>query len=198
MSLLQVLIDLISSHIYIASTLAGIFGGEETAIVFLTLLINNKYLILIFFIFFQVGNLIMDSIIFFLSITKAFEFFVRKEFASKSYKQFVYIMNKYGHKNPFVTMFITKFIYGTRIITLVYMAREKLKFGKFIVYNLLVTFVWMSVITALGLMIGASVSASISMFKRVEIGVILFLFFSFLIYVVNMRIKKWLLKKQKK
>ena len=198
MTLLQALISLISSHIYIASFLAGFFGGEETAILFLTLLINNKYLILIFFIFFQIGTLVMDLVIFLFSRTKAFDSIVKKEFASKSYKQFVYIMNKYGHKNPFVTILITKFIYGTRMVTLIYMAREKLKFGRFMAYNVIITFIWMSVVTALGLAVGASVSAIISSVKRVELGIILFFALSILIYVINMRIKKWLLKKQKK
>lgn len=198
MYFLQTLISLISSHIYIASFLAGFFGGEETAILFLALLIKSKALILIFFIFFQIGTLTLDSLIFLASKTKAFDFVVRREFASKGYRQFVYIMNKYGHKNPFVTMLITKFIYGTRVVTMIYMAREKLKFTRFMIYNVIITFIWMSVVTALGLAIGASVSALISNVKRVELGIILFFLLFFVVYFINIRIKKWLLKKRRK
>jgi membrane protein DedA with SNARE-associated domain len=198
MTFLQTIISLIASHIYIVSFLAGVFGGEETAILFLTLLIHSKSLIFVFFILFQIGNLVMDTIIFFLSKTKVFDFVVKREFASKSYKQFVYIMNRYAHKNPFVTMLITKFIYGTRIITIIYMAREKLNFRRFISYNVITTFLWMSVLTALGLIVGASVSALVSTVKRVELGIILFFAVIIAIYVINSRIKTWLLKKQKK
>ncbi len=198
MTLLQILINLISTHIYIASFLAGFFGGEETAIVFLALLINSKILILIFFIFFQIGTLTLDSLIFLPSKTKAFDFVVRREFASKGYKQFVYIMNRYGHKKPLVTMLITKFVYGTRIVTMIYMAREKLNFSRFMVYNVIITFIWMSVVTAVGLAIGVSVSAFISSVKIVELGIILFFILSFIGYFINMRIKAWLLKKRRK
>ncbi|MFH1525865.1 MAG: hypothetical protein ABIG69_04300, partial [Bacteroidota bacterium] len=74
-----------------------------------------------------------------------FHKFKKIEKLTKLYKKADNLIMKVSKKSTFLTILYSKFIYGTRIFTLVYLSSKKTKWQKFLVSELLALMVWMSI-----------------------------------------------------
>lgn len=58
---------------------------------------------------------------------------------------------------PFRALLASKFVYGTRILTIIYLSFEKVSAIRFLIVNLISTFVWLVAIVAIGWLAGKSI-----------------------------------------
>ncbi|MBC8207516.1 MAG: VTT domain-containing protein [Kiritimatiellales bacterium] len=59
-------------------------------------------------------------------------------------------------RRPFLALLFTKFLYGTRILTIVYLSMRKVGFATFVFYEIIGTLLWLPVILAVGWLAGSS------------------------------------------
>lgn len=79
-------------------------------------------------------------------------------------------------KSELGILLTTKFIYGTRIFSIIFLSLEGLALPKFIIINSLVTFIWLSCIVTLGWMIGRGSSLFLNIYRHpvyITLGLIL-------------------------
>lgn len=201
MVLITQILSFFGDYTPIISFLGAIIGGEETLILLSILsshgFLNPYYL----FIFFYFGVLVSDSIWFFIGKSKLFNWLVQRKFLSKAYSHWDRLLNSVTKKSDFQALFITKFLYGSRLPTIMYLARERLKIKSFLVYSLITNFIWVSLILLIGWSAGKGISLATNISNNlvlylVLIGVTL-LIFTLLIRLLSEATKKWLKKKQK-
>lgn len=58
---------------------------------------------------------------------------------------------------PFRALLVSKFVYGTRILTIIYLSLEKVSTVRFLIMNLLSTFIWLVAIVGIGWLAGKSI-----------------------------------------
>lgn len=113
------------NNIAIVSFLGAIIGGEET-LVFLTILATkdllNVWHVLIFFYF---GIIISDSIWYGVGKSKIFDWLIKKKYISNTYYYWGLLLDKATKGNDIQALLVTKFLYGFRIPTIMYLARER-------------------------------------------------------------------------
>ena len=74
---------------------------------------------------------------------------------------------------PFRVLLMSKFIYGTRVLTIIYLSLEKISAIKFLVSNLLGTFVWLSAVVAVGWLAGRSIINLMPMLSDVKYAILI-------------------------
>ena len=100
------------------------------------------------------------------------------------------VLNKKVGNRPYLSIFVIKFLYGTRVLTIVYLSLRKISFWKFLFFDVLSTIVWLCVIVPVGFFVGKGYQNTVEIFHNVAY-VISALFFFFLLYrLVNIWIPK--------
>lgn len=66
-------------------------------------------------------------------------------------------VSRLTRRRHFVALLITKFLFGTRIIMLLYLSKEKMTFRTFLIYNSFVTIIWALAVVGLGWLAGRGV-----------------------------------------
>jgi membrane protein DedA with SNARE-associated domain len=191
MGIVDFILSLLSSYPEICSYLVGVFLGEET-IMFLSFLSSQGYLpILTVFIFSTLGTFTSD--LFFFSISKI-RYFQNLEKESSLYRQYQKIDTLVGRltkENHLLILFYTKFIYGTRIMTIMYLGVKGVSFRKFLIFNSIITILWSLVIVSLGWLAGQGYLFILDLFRNIQLAI----FFILLLIIVLLVIKKWIQKK---
>lgn len=74
--------------------------------------------------------------------------------AGERYTKFLSIIDqRFGHR-PFLVLLFVKFLYGTRILTIIYLSIRKLPFSTFVVFDTLGTMLWLAVMIGIGWLAG--------------------------------------------
>ena len=183
----------------VVSFIGGLLGGNET-LLFLSILASGGFLnIYYLFIFFYIGSLISDSLWFLLGRSKLFEVVWRIRWVSKFYPNLGKFL-RHITKNKFWLLFITKFLYGSKILTLLYLSRQKIKYGYFIKCISIINLIWVSFIIFFGWSAGMGVhlTADISQDVRlyfILVGIVMAIFLLF-IKIISSLLEMWLRSRQ--
>ena len=141
MEFVQAIMGSLLSHTYLASIVAGLLGEE--AVLFLTILQSvNGVNLWILLLLAPIGLWLID--IGYYSIGQI-GILSRAGSEIKKIEEHGGILPKiirFSNKRPLFAMIITKFIYGTRAGLIVYLSTQKIKFEKFLLYNLVAIEVW--------------------------------------------------------
>lgn len=194
---LNSLIPFFSQYGILILILSGIIGGEEVIISLVFLSAMGLFPLWWILVFVTLGEFISDLTIFSLAKLKFFHRFKRIERLTRLYEKADKFIIKISKESTFLTILYSKFIYGTRIFTLVYLSSKKVQWKKFILSDFLVFIVWMSIVVAVGWFAGSSIKKLTSTFKNIEFTLLLLLVFIIFIIVIKKWIQKKLLKKQK-
>lgn len=89
------------------------------------------------------------------------------------------------------TMFITRFIWGTRLPTTILAGAMEMNYRRFFIYNCLSAFIWASLIGTLGYVFGHSWSLLRIYIKGTAVSLLIFFALAF---VVRQIIRSWLRK----
>ncbi len=175
----------------------ALVGGEETVLLLSVLAARDFYPIWIVFVFCFLGILVADSVWFFVGrlklVTKMKE---HKYFKKHSEKARNFIDNKFKG-NHFILLFSTKFLYGLRIVTLMFLGR-RIKFKEFFMYNSIIAAIWTIVIVSLGWFAGRGVGWLWDTYRNLQlliiVGIIIIVAFYILKIIVGKIVGKWLEK----
>ena len=99
-------------------------------------------------IFGFLGTVISDSIWFFMSKYLCEIKYIKKKIFQN--KKLVKTVDKLTGKKPLLFLIFAKFLYGTRIIFIIYLSIKKLKYLKFLLYNSIGTVIWLLTLIFLG------------------------------------------------
>lgn len=102
------------------------------------------------------GTIIADTLWFFAG-PPLFRFAHRFEWIAKRSESVLMKVETLYANQPFRALLVSKFVYGTRILTIIYLSFRKISAVRFLVVNLLGTFVWLLAIVAIGWLAGKSI-----------------------------------------
>lgn len=134
----------------------GFFFGE-TVIIPAAFLAGQDILSLqeVFWVTF-LGTVIADTL-WFIAGPPLFRFAHRFEWiAARSESVLKRVKDLYADQ-PFRALFVSKFVYGTRILTVIYLSFERVSAVRFLIVNLASTFLWLVAIVAIGWLAGKSI-----------------------------------------
>lgn len=93
------------------------------------------------------------------------------------YKKLLAFLERLTHGRAFLSLLFIKFLYGTRIITIMYLSINRLRFRTFLLFNAIGTFFWLLVMVWLGWYASKKLGSDIPDVKKFQYGALaLFLF----------------------
>ncbi|MEK7554668.1 MAG: hypothetical protein AAB518_01640 [Patescibacteria group bacterium] len=177
---------------FLLPLLGAIIGGEETILIISMLSAEHVigFKTVLFFSF--LGTLISDTLWFY-----AGDLVVKLErwrIFSKKFEEVAEIIRKISGKSHFRALMMTKFFYGTRILTLFHVRRDGMPVWEFIPTNAVVVAIWTAAIVVFGWLAGKGV-VSLGILENIEglIGTVLLVIiaFHFLRKWLNKRLLAW-------
>lgn len=187
------------NNIPAVSFAGAIIGGEET-LVLLSILSAKGFLnIWTVLVFFYFGIVVSDMLWYYIGKSKLFTLLIKIRLLSAAYDYWGKLLDKATAKSDFQALLITKFLYGFRLPTIMYLARERLTIGSFLKYALFTNFIWVGAISAIGWLAGKGISTAAFFSDNIVlhvflIGVVLALF-AILMRTLSTKTKLWLEKK---
>ncbi len=178
---------------FIISAAATALWGDATLIAFIVFSMAFGLPLWLTFLACYIGTLMGDTIWFFIGqrVRKHTEKVPRWE---KGFAKIAYYFDKLFGKNVILTLSVVKMLYGTRVITIFYLAKEKISFRKFMISNLIATAVWLAVIGAFAVLIGLGFEYARNVLENLQLAIalviILIIGFDLVQRLVNKRLDK--------
>lgn len=139
------------------------------------------------------GTLASDVVWFFLG-GKIMAFLRRFKWYKEHSARLLAALEKMSGQRPFFLLFFIKFLYGTRVLTIMYLSHRKIRFSIFFLFDLLGTVVWLAAMMVVGWLAGQGATNFAPMLSSLEYTLPL-------IIVVALALKygaTWLTKKMTK
>ncbi|RUM47733.1 MAG: DedA family protein [Hydrogenothermus sp.] len=147
---METLEQFLKNYGYIA-VFIGTFLEGEIFVLITGFFIKLGYLKIIpSFVFASLGVIVHELIYFFLGRWKGREFLLKNRYTRKKYRKAKQFLEKYG----VLSIFIVRFLYGMRIVPIVLMGASGFNVYKFLFFNILSLFIWMSIYLSLGYVFG--------------------------------------------
>ncbi len=188
---------------FILALIATALWGDASLIFFTAFSVN--YNINLWWIFFAayIGTMIGDSLWF--TLGKYLEPKIeRNARLKKTYAKIAELIEiVFGNKH-LLALTAVKYLYGTRVITIIYLAKEKMNYKKFIYYDFLSTFFWVIGVGLIGWLVGEGFMM-VKTFQNLQLAItgliVFFILFNLLQRAINKKIesiKKEKIKKKKR
>lgn len=184
----NILSGYLSQYPILASLLIGIFTGEETILILAFLSSQGVLPLWIVLVFVPIGTFITDVLFFFLGKTKTINKLHKWRYFSNKYKKTDELVGRLTRENHLLILFYTKFIYGTRIISILFLGLKGTSYYRFLKYNFIITFIWALIVIPLGYFTGKGYTFIINIFRSVELGIL----FVLVIVILFFLVKKWI------
>ncbi|MEK6892675.1 MAG: hypothetical protein AABX07_00560 [Nanoarchaeota archaeon] len=162
----------LQNYIPIASLISGLALGDF--LIFLAMLAGaGKANIGTIFAFAFLGGIVHDLLFFAAAKSNIFRKITKKmKLKEKKIRILRTILNM-TKKNMFFTLFIAKFIYGVRDVTILYYAHNESRLKKYIITTISVEVLWLSSILSIGWFAGRGFSEILKVFKGLEKALLL-------------------------
>lgn len=180
----------------ILTVLVGSMFLGEDVLVFLAILSGKGMIPVWIIIVFGVIGIILGDIFYF-SLGKTW--FVRglekKLDRSRKLRVLYSVIHYYAEKNRLLTMIVSKYVYGIRLLVIFYMSARGMNLRKFLPYNLLATSIWAMIMLPAGWLVGRGISwvfnAANDIKKIITIAVIIFLAY----YIIERLVAHFIVRK---
>ena len=96
---------------------------------------------------------------------------------------------------PFLALLFIKFLYGTRILTIIYLSMRKIRFPLFLLFDTIGSLIWLVAILAIGWLAGKGIVNMIPIFKKFEYALLILAAILILFKIGTTWISKKILKK---
>jgi len=158
--LLSQLVD----HPIILFAISAYIGGEELIIPLSILVGHGLWDLQTLFIATFISTIMADLTWFLLGRhgIQKHRLFERHKHRYKKISKFIRKISK----SEFKLLLITKFIYGTRIFSIIYLSLEGLSISKFLKLNFFVVSIWLSAIIGMGWMIGKGSTFFVNIYEH--------------------------------
>ena len=191
------LISLVASHPVLITFFTGFFGGEEFLLLLSFASANGIIPFYFILIFFSIGAFIMDMIIFLIGRTRVVKKLHGWKLFSDKYQKVDMLVGRLTKDRHILLLFYTKFIYGTRIASIIFLGLKGVKFAKFVIVSAFTIFVWVGVVASIGWLAGKGFNIILTLFKSVFLAISFLFFFIIIIYLVKKWIEKRIIKSGK-
>ena len=199
MGILTQLLIFVGDYAPLVCFLGAILGGEETLILLSIIAAHGYMSIWIILVFFYLGIIVSDMIWYYAGKSELFNWLVRRKLLSRAYFHWGKLLDKATKGNDFRALFLTKFLYGFRLITIMYLSRERIRLRKFIEYSLIVDAIWVGAITTIGWFAGKGVklanTLSNNLVLTLFIAGIIIIGFTIIMRLIAKKVRIWLEKK---
>lgn len=197
----------LASHPVILSLLGGIFAGEVAILTLTFLAAQGFFPLWIIFVFFWIGEVIADMIYFELGRSRALGKLKDIEMFSSIFKKVDKFISDISRRSVFLALLYSKFVYGTRTVTVIFLGLRKSERKKFFISECIVMLLVISILTAIGWAAGKGFSLIMNNFKSIQISLTVLIVAIILLVVIReeinefliakkQRIKKWLRKRE--
>jgi len=192
----EFLFGMIQTHAYAVPFLGALLGGEETILVITTFSAQGFIPFWTVAIFSFLGTIVSDTLWFFAGKTPLYGKFISHRSFKNGYRKLVKTMDTVFRGNYFMALLATKFLYGARIITIMYISKKDISFFLFTMYNSLTTIIWLFVILTIGWFAGKGISVLLRMTENLQLVVIVVIGFIAAFYILRIWINKLIAKRQ--
>ncbi|MFH0951510.1 MAG: hypothetical protein V1765_03505 [bacterium] len=200
MDLISQILLFFGNYTPVIAFLGAIIGGEETLILLSILASHGHLAIWSVFIFFYLGILVSDCLWYFIGRSRLFDWIIKRKIISNIYLHWDKLLNAATQNSNFQALLVTKFLYGLRLPTIMYLARERITIKSFIGYSTIVNFIWVLIIATIGWTAGKGISLATNIFNNLILYLLLIgatlVVFTLLIRLLSKTTKQWLIKKQ--
>ena len=194
MVLQDILINFLTEHAYVLSFLIGMFSEEILTILFV---IASQGLVPLFPVVFfgLIGALSIDVCLFFISRSPLAHHFKRLMSPKKPKFNIDKIQSSGRDKYP-LYIGLSKFVYGTRALTIIYTSHKGLSFKRFIISEIISLIVWAAVVVPLAWLAGKGIIQLLHFFKGLEKLLLFVVIASILIYLTNRILRRYFFKRK--
>lgn len=145
-----------------------------------------------------IGTLISDTIWFNIGKTKFINNLVKKRHFLYNYYYIKKTLQKSTEKNKFLVFLGSKFVYGTKILTLMYAGKRGFKRKDFIIYNFSSSTIWVTILVTIGWLAGKGFTKILESFNNLRSSLTIFILLIALIYMAWLMISEFILTRKKK
>ncbi len=169
--------------------------GDASLILLIVLGVNFNLPLWIIFVGAYLGAQLGDFIWFVLG-RKFLPKLTKNEKWGQYYKNIIKTITRIAHKSVFITLTVVKFLYGTRVITVLYLSHRKPKLDvwKFLRYNSIALLVWLIFMGTVGYLVAIGFSLILNIFKNVQLAatclILFFVVFNILQKFISRKLKK--------
>lgn len=176
MSIAEVIIQILQAHTPLLAFAAGLFLGD--ALIFLAILSGaGKIPFGVILVFGLLGDITHDFLFYYFSNSKIAHFIKKKLKLSKKRNIITKFIEKISSKeNYFAPLVISKFFYGVRDVTVLYLSHGEKNLKRYFLNVTLAGFIWIMTITGVGWLAGRGFSGLLHLLEGFEkIALILFI-----------------------
>jgi len=178
LKIIRLVYSFVLSNTFLTSFFAGIISEE--IVIFLAILGGKGQInILSVFLGGLIGSFFMDQVYYFFGKSKFIEYLKKKHIVSKNIEKLPNFIKKFGERNLFIEILITKFIYGTRAPSILSIGAKKIEYPKFVLIDFLAILSWALIIIPIGFLAGMGVDFLLKFTSKLE----KFIFISFMLVI---------------
>lgn len=191
MEIIELIILRLFEHFYTVSFLSGFFGEE--AVLFLTFLASQSMERgEIIFMLAPLGILCIDIIYFTIGRFGWAKKSKKKSILNKQAENPSWV-SKLAEKSTFLTLAITKFVFGTRVAFMIYLgAKKKVSYRKIILYELIAIYIWAIVMIPLAWLAGQGFTKGLDLVKDFSTIVGVAVLFVLAVYIIDKLLTKYI------
>lgn len=177
--------------------LAGsLIGGEETIILITILSVTTHIPPLWTVVLFSfLGTYLKDNCIFLLGSRLINHLEKRKGIQTKM-EVIARFLRRVTRDNLFLTLLISKFLYGTRILAILHLSKQRMTQSQFLFYNAAVTGLWIIVVCTLGALAGYGVLDLMGLFGNLSSVVSVLVALALLITLLRLWLSRHFIEEQ--
>ncbi len=149
-------------------------------------------------IFGFLGAMVIDSIYYFIARSSFFKKYIENRMKSIRSIGLIKKIDKFANHNIFITLFLSKFIYGPRTIVILNFASNGMKYRKFLYNDVLAMLLWYILLPPLAWAAGHGLISSYGAVKEIEKTIGIAILFMIAIYFITEHIALRVIRVKKK
>lgn len=187
------IIKILSSYQIPAILLGTFFFGETVIITAAFLSTRGIWSPIDVFWLSLVGTTLSDSLWFFFG-QYLLDAAHRWEKYQPKYRKLADMLEKISGKRPFVSLLFIKFLYGTRILTIIYLSLREIRFSIFLIFDTLGTIFWLAVMILIGWLAGKGIADIIPIFNKLEYALLVLVLLLIIVKIISLWARKKTIK----
>lgn len=170
------------------------FGGEVALITLSFLAAQNFFPFFTFFLISYLGTLSSDSLWFLLGRTKLAIKIIDYRHITSTVVTIMEAIHKISRGNHLLAFIFAKFLIGTRVVLILYIAKTNITFKNFIRNDSIAIFVWLVVLIPIGFLSGLGFTYISSVLENVYAGIGFVVLILFIVVIMQLWLKNFFTK----
>jgi membrane protein DedA with SNARE-associated domain len=195
MKLLALIIWLLEKNPIASSFVAGFLS--EDILLFLSVLSGADLISPLCIILFGfLGASLHDALCYSISRSSLVDYLKKKLISKERRNEISSFIRKYGGDGLFFPLVVSKFIYGARVATILYVGNRERKFRRFLIFNTISLLVWFTIMVPLAWLAGRGFIEIFQLATKIEKFLLVLVVSLFLLHFGKKYLTKLLNKKE--